>query len=111
MKHGDFLISHDIRLKTVTLERYSSNSANTSFVTFFMMNVRALLFVRIKFFYKKLLMAASVEHHKKKFQVDLRASDRVRLLFTIACGHHGAVELLYWDLDFMDQTDPFDCNC
>src|SRR3990170_2208204 len=111
MKHGDFLRSHDIRLKTVTLERYSSNSANTSFVTFFMLNARALLSVRIKFFNKKLLTAVSVEQHKKKFQVDLRASDRVRLLFTIACGHHGAVELLYWDLDFMDQTDPFDCNC
>ena len=43
--------------------------------------------------------------------VDLRDSDHVRLLFTKACGHHGAVELLYWDLDFIDQTDPFDCNC
>jgi hypothetical protein len=75
-----------------------------------MLNARALLSVRIKFFNKKLLTAASVEQHKKKFQVDLRAFDRVRLLFTTACGHHGAVELLYWDLDFMDQTDPFDCN-
>ena len=98
-------------MKTVTLEGYASNNANTSFVTFFMLNARALLSMRIKFFNKKLLTAASVEEHKKKFQVDLRASDRVRLLFTTACGHHGAVELLYWDLDFMDQTDPFDCNC
>ena len=111
MKHGDFLRSHDIRLKKVTLERYSSNSANTSFVRFFMLNARALLSVRIKFFNKKLLTAASVEEHKKKFQVDLRASDCVRLLFTTASGHQGEVELLYWDLDFMDQTDPFDCNC
>ena len=66
--------------------------------------------VRIEFFNKKLLMAASVEEHKKKFQVDLRASDRVRLLFTTAC-HHGPVEFLVGDLDFMDQTDPFDCDC
>ena len=84
--------------------------ANTSFVTFFMLNARALLSARIKFFNKKLLTAASIEEHKKKFQVDLRASDRARLLFTIAC-HHVPVEFLAEDLDFMDLTDPFDCDC
>ena len=55
-------------------------------------------------------MAAGVEQHKKKFHVDLRASDRAWLLFTTAC-HHVPVELLAGDLDFMDQTDPFDCDC
>jgi len=110
MKHGDFLRSRDIRLKIITLERYSSNSANTSFLTFFMLNARALLFVRINFRNDKFLMAKSVEQHKKKFQVDLRASDRARLLFTTAC-HHVLVEFLAGDLDFMDQTDPFDCDC
>ena len=108
-KHHDFLRSHDIRLKTVRLEGYASNNANTRFVTFFMLNARALLSVRIKFFNKKFLMAASVEQHKKKFQVDLRAPDRARLLFTTAC-HHGPVEFLARDLDCTDQTDPFDCD-
>ena len=75
-----------------------------------MFNARALLSVRIKFFDNKFLTAASVEQHKKKFQVDLRASDRARLLFTTAC-HHGPVEFLGRDLDFMDKTDPFDCDC
>ena len=98
-------------MKTVTLEGYASNNANTSFVTFFMLNARALLSVRIKFFDKKFLTAASVEQHKKKFQVDLRASDRARLLFTTTCHHHGPVDILYRDLDFMDQTNPFDCDC
>ena len=97
-------------MKTVTLEGYASNNANTSFVTFFMLNARALLSARVKFFDKKFLTAASVEHHKKKFQVDLRASDRARLLFIIDC-HHGPVEFLAQDLYFMDQTDPFDCDC
>ena len=55
-------------------------------------------------------MAASVEQHKKKFQVDLRAFDHARLLFTISC-HHVPVEFLAGDLDFMDQTDPFVCDC
>ena len=75
-----------------------------------MLNTRSLLSVRTKFFDKKFLTAASVEHHKKKFQVDLRASDRARLLFTTDC-HHVPVEFLAGDLDFMDQTDPFDCDC
>ena len=97
-------------MKTVTLEGYASNNANTSFVTFFMLNARAPIDVRIKFFNKKFLTAASVEQHKKKFQVDLRASDRARLLFTTSC-HHGPVEILAVDLDFMTQTNPFDCDC
>ena len=75
-----------------------------------MLNARALLSVRIKFFNKKFLTDAGVEQHKKKFHVDLRASYRARLLFTIAC-YHGPVEFLAVDLDFMDQTDPFDCDC
>ena len=75
-----------------------------------MLNARALLSMRIKFFDNKFLTAASVEQHKKKFQVDLTDSDRARLLFTTSC-HHGPVEFLGWDLDFMDKTDPFDCDC
>ena len=94
-------------MKIVTLEGYASNNANTSFVTFFMLNARALLSVRIKFFNKKFLTELYVEQHKKKFQVDLRASDRARLLFTTAC-HHVPVEFLAGD---MDQTDSFDCDC
>ena len=103
-KHKDFLRYHDIRLKTITLGGYASNPANTSFVTFFMLNARLLLSVRIKFFNKKILTTAGVEQHKKKFHVDLRASDRARL-FTTDC-HHAPVEFLAVDLDFMDWTDP-----
>ena len=81
----DFLRSHDIHLKTVTLEGYASNNANTRVVIFFMLNARALLSVRIKFFDKKFLTAASVEQHKKKFHVDRRASEHARLVFTTTC--------------------------
>ena len=109
MKHGDFLRSHDIRLKKVTLERYSSNSTNTSFVRFFMLNVRALLSMRIKFSNKKSLTARTVEQHKKKFQVDKRASECVGLLFTTTF-FHVPTDFLARDFDFKDQTDPFDCD-
>ena len=109
-KHQDFSSSHDIRLRTITLEGYASNHANTSFVTFFLLNARVLLSVRIKVFNKNFLMDGHVEQHKKKFQVDKRAFERARLLFTTTC-LHVPVDLLAQDLDFMDQANPFDCDC
>ena len=54
-------------------------------------------------------MDGHVEQHKKKFQVDKRASKRARLLFTTFL--HVPVDFLVQDLDFMDQTDPSDCDC
>ena len=92
------------------LEGYASNHANTSFVIFFLLNARVLLSMRIKFFNKKFLTDGHVEQHKKKFLVDKRASERARLLFTTSC-HHVPVNFLAQDLDFMDKTDPFDCDC
>ena len=88
-------------METVTLEGYASNNANTSFVTFFMLNARALLSMRIKFFNKKFLTAASVNQHKKKFHVDRRASEHARLVFTTTC-YLVLVEFLVQDLDFMN---------
>ena len=47
---------------------------------------------------------------KNKFQVDKWASERARLLFTTTCGHV-LVKVFAQDVDFMDQTDPFVCDC
>ena len=55
-------------MKIVTLEGYASNNANTSFVTFFMLNVRTLLSVRIKSFDKKFLTDGHVEQQKTSFR-------------------------------------------
>ena len=71
----EFLSSHDISLRTITMEGYASNHANTSFVTFFPLNARVLLSMRIKFFNKKFVTDGRVEQHKKKFQVEKRASE------------------------------------
>ena len=54
-------------------------------------------------------MDGYVEHHKNKFQVDLRASERAGLLFTTTCSHH-PIDFFAQDVDFMDQTDPFVCD-
>ena len=92
------------------MDGYASNQANKSFFTFFLLNARLLLSMKLKFFNKKFLMDGLVEQHKKKFQVDKRASERARLLFTTTWLHVPR-DFLVQDLDFMDQTDPFDCDC
>ena len=51
-----------------------------------------------------------VEQKKKNFQVDKWASKRARLLFTTSCSHRG-INFFAQDVDFMDQIDPFVCDC
>ena len=60
-KHKDFLSSHDIRLKTIMLEGYVATHANTRFVTFFLLNARALLSIRLKFINNEVLMDGHAE--------------------------------------------------
>ena len=90
--------------------RYASNQANRSFLTFFQSNVRLLLSMRLNFYSKRFLTDEHAEQQKKKFQVDKWASKRARLLFTTSCRQP---EIIFFaqDVDFMDQTDPFVCDC
>ena len=91
------------------MDGYASNQANRSLVTFFLLNARLLLSMRLKFFVKIFLTDGPVEQPKKKFQVDKWASKHARLLFTTNCGHP---EIIFFaqDVDFMDQTYPFVCD-
>ena len=90
--------------------RYASNQANRSFVTFFLLNARLLLSMRLNFYRKRFLTDGHVEQQKKKFQVDKWASKRSRLLFTTSCSHP-EINFFAQDVDFMDQIDPFVCDC
>ena len=90
--------------------RYASNQANRSFVTFFLLNARLLLSMRLKFFSKRFLTDGHVEQQKKKFQVDKWASEHARLLFTTTCSHP-PINIFAQDVDFMDQADQFVCDC
>ena len=67
-KHQDFLTSHEIRLKTITLERYVANRANTRFVTFFLLNARLLLSIGLKFIRSMVLTDGYVEEKKMSFR-------------------------------------------
>ena len=92
------------------MERYASNQENRSFVTFFLLNARLLLSMRLNFYSKRFLTDEHVEQQKKKFQVDKWASKRARLIFTISC-RHPKINIFAQDVDFMDQTIPFVCDC
>ena len=83
------------------MEGYASHQANRNFVTFFLLNARLLLSMRLKFFNKKFLTGGYVEQQKKKFQVNKWDSERARLVFTTTCCHM-AVNFLAHDVDFMD---------
>ena len=48
------------------MERYPFNKANISFVTFFLLNARLLLSMRLKFYNKRFLMDKHVEQQKKE---------------------------------------------
>ena len=55
-------------MKTITLERYVANRANTRFVTFFMLNARLLLSIRLKFISSMVLTDGYVEEQKRSFR-------------------------------------------
>ena len=55
-------------MKTITLERYVANRANTRFVTFFLLNVRLLLSIRLKFISSMVLTDGYVEEQKRSFR-------------------------------------------
>ena len=53
-------------MKTITLERYVANHANTRFVTFFLLNARLLLSIMLKFISSMVLTDGYVEEQKKE---------------------------------------------
>ena len=55
------------------LERYVANHENTRFVTFFLLNARLVLSIRLKFISSMVLTDGYVEEQKKEFQVSKRA--------------------------------------
>ena len=55
-------------MKTITLERYVANRANTRFVTFFLLNARLLLSIRLNFISSMVLTDGYVEEKKRSFR-------------------------------------------
>ena len=55
-------------MKTITLKQYVANHANTRFVTFFLLNVRLLLSIRLKFISSMVLADGYVEEKKRSFR-------------------------------------------
>ena len=66
--------------------------------------------MRLKFLVKIFLTDGHVEQQTKKFHMDKWASKHARFLFTKSCSHP-EIYFFAQDVDFMDQTDPFVCDC
>ena len=54
-------------MKRITLDAYIPTQANTEFVTFFLLNARELLSIRLRFMSSKVLSDGFVEQQKWRF--------------------------------------------
>ena len=92
------------------MEGYTSNQANRSFVTFFLLNARLLLSMRLNFYRKRFLTDGHVEQQKN---ISFRWTNG--LLNVLSFYLQQLVVIIQYffaqDVDFMDQTDPFVCDC
>ena len=85
------------------MEGYASNQANRSFVTFFLLNARLLLSMRLNFYRKRFLTDGHVEQQKRSFRWTNG------LLNVLSFYLQQVVVILKYiffaqDVDFMDQT-------
>ena len=105
-----FLNNHDICLRTLTLEDYEVTDANTEFVTFFILNARMLLTIRLKFGMRRDFTHEFYKGQEEVLQMDKRASNCAELKLTTTCDHilmdlkNSAVECLHF-------PDPLNCGC
>ena len=105
-----FLKHHDIRLKTVTLEDYEHYRVNIEFVTFFVLNVRVLETIRLKFRFHKDFTEEFYKQQHKVLLWDKKASKHARLILSASC-HHACLDLKHRRVEYLDLTDPFSSGC
>ena len=109
-KQRVFLNNHDICLRTLTLEDYEVTDANTEFVTFFILNARMLLTIRLKFGLRRDFTREFYKRQEEVLQMDKRASNCVKLKLTTTC-KHTHMDLKNTGVEYLDLPDPFNCGC
>jgi hypothetical protein len=86
-KHQKLIRHHDIRLKTIVLERYLGNSSQINFATFFVLNARMLesmtFHIEAKYNNDKFLAK-----QRRKLELENKASRGARFNFTTASCQH-----------------------
>ena len=105
-----FLNNHDICLRTLTLEDYEVTDANTEFVTFFILNARMLLTIRLKFGLRRDFTREFYKRQEEALQMDKRASNCAKLKLTTTCKHMH-MDLKNTGVEYLDLPDPFNCGC
>ncbi|XP_040254235.1 putative FBD-associated F-box protein At5g56440 [Aegilops tauschii subsp. strangulata] len=106
-KHRDFLTSHDIRLKTIFLGYYQGIRAHVDFVTFFVLNAKALESIRLEVGSRDYNERYFAEQHSV-LQMEKRDSRGARLCFKTPCDYDAPHVMHVGDLD---SPDPFACGC
>ncbi|XP_047075531.1 F-box protein At5g03100-like isoform X2 [Lolium rigidum] len=105
-KHQNLVRCHDIRLKKIVLEQYYGVMSQVSFVTFFVLHAKVLESMTLgieaknsneEFFAK----------HRKKLQLEKRASRGARFKFTTGKCFRNVWDIK--DFDDLDLADPFTC--
>ena len=91
------------------MEGYTSNQAYRSFVTFFLLNARLLLSMRLKFFTARDFSWTDTLDSKKR---SFRWTNGLLTMLGFYL-QQVVVILIFFaqDVHFMDQTDPFVCDC
>ena len=69
------------------LEDYEVTDANTEFVTFFILNARMLLTIRLKFGLRKDFTREFYKRQEEVLPMDKRASNCAKLKLTTTCEH------------------------
>ena len=114
-KHRVFLKQHDIRLKTVTLEKYVHCKKNIEFATFFILNAKELDTMRLKFLSPPdNITEGFYEHQEEVLQWGNKASRRARLILSGYCRHMNLdLKVHIWtnQCPIMDLPDPLTCGC
>nr|XP_051204343.1 F-box protein At5g03100-like isoform X2 [Lolium perenne] len=105
-KHQNLVRCHDIRLKKIVLEQYYGVMSQVSFVTFFVLHAKVLESMTLGIE----AMNSNEEffaEHRKKLQLEKRASRGARFKFTTDKCFHNVWDIK--DFDDLDLADPFTC--
>ena len=110
-RYQQFLKDHDVCLKTVSLEDYVRSGSYAEFAMFFVLSVKDLETMTIKFTSPPAeFMGVFYEKQQRVLEWHRRASKRARLRLSSSCSH-ARPHLRKRSVEYLDLTIPFTCGC
>ncbi|KAM0915491.1 hypothetical protein ACQ4PT_010807 [Festuca glaucescens] len=106
IKHKNLIRYHDIRLKKIVFKTYCGIKSQVSFMTFFVLNARVLESMTLRIEAKN-YNEEFLAKHRKKLQLENRASRGARVQFTTDICVRNVWDIK--DVHDLDLADPFAC--